>query len=397
MKHIFQIYALLGLLTIAAMSVLSYGAGAGYVYVLWHDVQVQTNLWVVVFFALLVSFLLQMLWLWLKRFMVKMKRQQDNILSFNQLHPYEQLGVIWMLQGAEEQQDFIKQTFDQSGLLKHIIDARLLIQQGQYTEALKVLESSPAMAFELAEIERIEIFLAQNDGAQALTHLEFLSAHDLSPWLARIGQTFTQRLSVLWGDFAVRFPWLYLDATQSVILTTETQVLWLTQLLAQFEQADAEHILHLQQRYEIEAQNLNALAYPVKKMWLKLLTHLPDLSQQHDDLALHLLAEQFDQDVFYLWFQHQLLKQNPNYMAVEQQLNQFEVQYPGIPVFTFVRWHIYTATERMEEANQLLDLYPDNILMNYLRVKAALNGNESLIQQLNSIYEKDTNFIAFKL
>ena len=51
----------------------------------------------------------------------------------------------------------------------------------------------------------------------------------------------------------------------------------------------------------------------------------------------------------------------------------------------------------IEEANQLLDLYPDNILMNYLRVKAALNGNESLIQQLNSIYEKDTNFIAFKL
>ena len=83
---------------------------------------------------------------------------------------------------------------------------------------------------------------------------------------------------------------MYLDATQSVILTTETQVLWLTQLLAQFEQADAEHILHLQQRYEIEAQNLNALAYPVKKMWLKLLTHLPDLSQQHDDLALHLLV-----------------------------------------------------------------------------------------------------------
>ena len=397
MKHIIQIYALLSLLTIAAMSVLSYGAGAGYVYVLWHDVQVQTNLWVVVFFTLFVSFLLQILWLWLKRLIVKVKRQQDNMLSFNQLHPYEQLGVIWMLQGAEEQQSFIKQTFDQSGLLKHMIDARFMIQQGQYAEALKVLESSPATAFELAEIERVEIFLAQNDGAQALTHLEFLSAHDLSPWLSQVHQAFLQRLSVLWGDFAIRFPWMYLDATQSVKLTAEMQALWLTQLLSQFEQADAEHILHLQQRYETEVQNLDALTYPVKKMWLKILTHLPDLSQQHDDLALHLLAEQFDQEVFYLWFQHQLLKQNPNYMAVEQQLNQFEVQYPGIPVFTFVRWHIYTATERMEEANQLLDLYPDNILMNYLRVKAALNGNESLIQQLNSIYEKDTNFIAFKL
>ena len=397
MKHIFQIYALLSLLIIAAMSVLSYGAGAGYVYVLWHDIQVQTNLWVVVFFALFVSFLLQILWLWLKRLMVKVKRQQDNMLSFNQLHPYEQLGVIWILQAAEGQQRFIKQTFDQSGLLKYIIDARLLIQQEQYAEALKVLESSPATAFELAEIERVEIFLAQNDGAQARTHLEFLSAHDLSPWLSQVHQAFLQRLSALWGDFAVHFPWLYLDTTESVTLTVEMQALWLTQLLAQFEQADTDQIFHLQQRYEAEAQNLDALAYSVKKLWLKLLTHLPDLSIQHDTLALHLLAEQFVQDVFYLWFQHQLLKQNPNYTEVEQQLNQFEAQYPGIPVFTFVRWHIYNATERMEDANQLLDLYPDNVLMNYLRVKSELNGNEKLIQQLNSIYEKDTNFIAFKL
>ena len=329
--------------------------------------------------------------------MVKVKRQQDNMLSFNQLHPYEQLGVIWILQAAEGQQRFIKQTFDQSGLLKHIIDARLLIQQEQYVEALRALESSPATAFELAEIERVEIFLAQNDGAQARTHLEFLSAHDLSPWLSQVHQAFLQRLSALWGDFAVHFPWLYLDTTESVTLTVEMQALWLTQLLAQFEQADTDQIFHLQQRYEAEAQNLDALAYSVKKLWLKLLTHLPDLSIQHDTLALHLLAEQFDQDVFYLWFQHQLLKQNPNYTEVEQQLNQFEAQYPGIPVFTFVRWHIYNATERMEDANQLLDLYPDNVLMNYLRVKSELNGNEKLIQQLNSIYEKDTNFIAFKL
>lgn len=127
--------------------------------------------------------------------MVKMKRQQDNILSFNQLHPYEQLRDLDAT-GCRRATGFYQKvtSFDQSGLLKHIIDARLLIQQGQYTEALKVLESSPAMAFDLAEIERVEIFLAQNDGAQALTHLEFLSAHDLSPWLARIGQTFTQRL-----------------------------------------------------------------------------------------------------------------------------------------------------------------------------------------------------------
>ena len=35
------------------------------------------------------------------------------------------------------------------------------------------------MAFELAELQRIELFLAQEDAEQALTHLEFLNQHEL--------------------------------------------------------------------------------------------------------------------------------------------------------------------------------------------------------------------------
>jgi len=42
-------------------------------------------------------------------------------------------------------------------------------------------------------------------------------------------------------------------------------------------------------------------------------------------------------------------------------------------------------------------LYPNEILMNYLRIKSTLNGNDELIQQLNSIFEKDSNYIQFKI
>ncbi len=42
------------------------------------------------------------------------------------------------------------------------------------------------MAFELAELQRIEIYFSQQDGQQALTHLEFLNQHGLSPRLRRV-------------------------------------------------------------------------------------------------------------------------------------------------------------------------------------------------------------------
>ena len=53
------------------------------------------------------------------------------------------------------------------------------------------------MAFELAELQRIEIFLAQNEAERALTHLEFLYQHQLSPWLEEIETAYQQRLTAL--------------------------------------------------------------------------------------------------------------------------------------------------------------------------------------------------------
>ncbi len=47
MKQILIAYGLVSLIAIALLSVLSYGHGAGYVYVFWHDWQLQTNIWFV--------------------------------------------------------------------------------------------------------------------------------------------------------------------------------------------------------------------------------------------------------------------------------------------------------------------------------------------------------------
>lgn len=75
----------------------------------------------------------------------------------------------------------------------------------------------------------------------------------------------------------------------------------------------------------------------------------------------------------------------------------FEQRYAGVPMLSFAKWHIYVATDRQQEAEQLLTLYPDNILMSYLRIKSVLGDNFDLIKQLNLIFENDVNFLNFKL
>ncbi|KAF1019123.1 MAG: hypothetical protein GAK29_04011 [Acinetobacter bereziniae] len=397
MKHIFLIYAFISLIIFAILSVLSYTAGAGYVYVLWHGVQIQTNLWVLLFLGVLISLLMHLMWYALNRYLRREKRKLEQVLNFSDLHPFEQLGVLWLLDGEDEQEQVIQNIFDQSGLLKPIIQSRILFKQGDYAAALQALENSPPSAFELAEILRIEIYLAQLDSQQALTHLEFLNGHELSPWLDQLCESYKLCVQKLWGQFAIQAPWQYLHSSQFGQLEVATKQQWLMQLLGCFDQASFADLELLQYQYfEIEAQ-LDQMPYDTKVLWLKLIARLPELAQQQQQLAMQILDEKFDQDVFYLWFQQQLLRQNPDYGDLEQQIIKLETKYINIPVFSFAKWHIYTATQRESEADQLLALYPNDILMNYLRIKATLNGNEDLIQQLNSIFEKDSNYIQFKI
>lgn len=396
MKQILQAYLFICLLGIAGLSILSYGHGAGYVYLYWREWQLQTTVWFLAASLVSVSFLIQCIWYAIKQYRNREQRKTETVFNFSRLHPYEQLAVIWLLNAAQDQRDFIQQSFSKSGLLKHIIDARLSWGQQQYNEALTALNQSSPMAFELAELQRIEIYLSQQQGEQALTHLEFLNQHELSPWLIQVKSAYEQRLVALWGVFAMQFPWLYLRSTQYGHLDQKVKKIWLEQLLLAYDQATQEDLFYLQQRYLDLKPQIFDRDYSIKLLWLKLLFRMPEMSAEHEVLAIHLMEQQFNQDVFYLWFQQQLLRQNPDYNAIAQQISYWEAKYPALPILSFAKWHVLQATGYTDQAQQLLDLYPDDIRMSYLRIKAALQDREDLLQQLNAVFESNVNFIEIK-
>ena len=397
MKQILLAYLLACLFGIAILSVMSYGHGPGYVYLYWREWQIQTTFWFLAAMLALTSLVMQMIWYATKRYLSREQRKHETVFSFARLHPYEQLAVVWLLNAAQDQRNFIQQSFNTSGLLKYIIEARLSWGQQQYSEALQALNQSNPMAFELAELQRIEIYLSQQDGQQALTHLEFLNQHELSPWLNQVKTAYEQLLNSLWGQFALQFPWLYLRSTKYGHLDQKVKKFWLEQLLAAYDQASEEDLKYLQQRYLDLKPQLFTRDYEVNLLWLKLLFKMPEMSAEHESLAIQLLEQQFNQDVFYLWFQQQLLRQAPDYSYIAEQIALWENKYMTLPILTFAKWHVLRATGHTEEAEQLLDLYPDDIRMGYLRIKSVLQDREDLLQQLHKVFESNVNFIEIRI
>ncbi len=397
MKKLLLTYLFFSLLLFALFAVASYGYGSGYVYIILRDWQFQSNVLGLLTLFIVISLFAQLLWHFGRRYFAKVQRKNETVLQFKNLHPYEQLGIVWLLDAAKDQQVFIERVFTQSGLLSNIIEAQFDYKNGDYVAALNCLDQSAPMAFELAELQRIDIFLEQQETEKALTHLEFLAQHQLSPWLSEIETAYQHRITALWGKLALQKPWLFLQTIQYGLLDAEHRDLWLQQLLIQFDQASVDDLSSLQQRYLALQSEIQNRPYSSKVLWLKLLARMPEMSLQHEDLALHLLQEQFDPEVFYLWFQQQLLKQIPDYAYVEQRVIQLEQRYTSVPMLAFAKWHIYMATQRVDAAEQLLILYPDNILMSYLRIKSVLGDNMDLIKQLNLIFENDVNFLNFKI
>ena len=109
MKQILRAYLLISLLAAALFSMLSFGYGAGYVYLYWRDWQIQTNIWFLLILLALLSLTGQLIWLAAKRYLSREQRKRENIFSFSKLHPYEQLAVVWLLNAAQDQRQFIQQ------------------------------------------------------------------------------------------------------------------------------------------------------------------------------------------------------------------------------------------------------------------------------------------------
>ncbi|MEB3766809.1 heme biosynthesis protein HemY [Acinetobacter sp. MD2] len=398
MKYLLRSYLWVTLLCVTVLSVLSYGFGAGYVYIYLRHWQIESNIWVLMIALGLCSLMAQLLWLGAKRYLMRKQRQQEHVLHFEQLHAYEKLAVLSVLDAEPEQKKILQEIYQPSILLKEIVQANMLWKSGQSEQALLVLEQSSSSVFELASLQRIEVYLAQGDGQQALSQLEFLSQHDLSPWLSAVAQGYQNKLENLWGQFAIQFPWHYLHASQFGLLKPEHKTQWLQQILTQYEQASLNDLEALQARYYklLETQNLS-LVRENRILWLKVLARMPDMAVQHTQLAEDLLNELFDQEVFYLWFESQWLKQQPDYADIESHLDIWEQKYTQLPIFAFSRWHIYQATGRLLEAEQLLQLFPDHLLMSYLRIKVQLQGQPQLSEQLNLLFEGNNNYLKINV
>lgn len=397
MKKVILTYLLACLLLVALLSVLSYGYSAGYVYLYWRNTQIQTNIWVLSFLLLMFSFCFHMTRKLFKRYLSKEKRKIETILDFHSLHPYEQLAVILLLDAEKEQKDFVSHIFSQSGLLKGIIDSHLYFIQQDFPRALQALDHVNIMAFELAELQRIKIYLAQNEAEKALTHLEFISQHELSPWLNDVKAAYLTKQIDLWSEFALQYPWLYLKASQYASLQASLKQQWLELILSKFEQANADDLVRLKQYYLNLQHALCEQSYTIRVLWLKILSRLTEMDNEYEHLVIDLLNEKFNSDVFYLWFQQQLLKPAPDYSHIEHRILAWEAKYLDIPIFSFVKWYLYMATQREDEAKQLLKLYPDNVLMSYLRIKSVLQNQPQLIQQLNLIFENNANYLEMKI
>ena len=121
------------------------------------------------------------------------------------------------------------------------------------------------------------------------------------------------------------------------------------------------------------------------------------MEDEQEHLANILLEQQFNEDVFYLWFQQQTLKQPANYSEIETKLNYLESRYSALPILSFVKWHILQAQQKFDEAEEVLKRYPQNVLMSYLRIKNVLSDREDLLQQLNNVFENDSNHVILKI
>src|SRR5690606_26227053 len=180
MKQILLAYLFICLLGIAGLSILSYGHGAGYAYSYWREWQLQTTLWFLAASLVTYSFLIHCLWYAIKQYRNREERKNETVFSFAHLHPYEQLAVIWLLNAGPDHGVLMRQSVSKSGLRKPVSDGRLSWRQQQHTDALTALDQSNPMPLELADLQRIEIYLSQQHGEQALTHLECFSQRELS-------------------------------------------------------------------------------------------------------------------------------------------------------------------------------------------------------------------------
>lgn len=396
MRYIFLSYLIILICVLALFILLSFNQGFGYVFVQWHGWQLQTNLFVSLLFFFLIALITHFIWLGLKRVFRRQLQKYQQPKSFSQLHPYEKLGVLWLLHAEKLEEKKITDMYQPSFLLYPLIRARIALAQLNTTSAKGWLKDHATPLFELSELLKIDIALAEDLHDDALNRLEFLSVQPISPWLMPVETAYQQELQDKWLQFAQKCPWLMFQTNYGVEFDAAKKSLWFKALLDQVNASDEMQQIALSKWYEENQHNLAEYYVEDQVTLLKLMSQFDNLNQESFSFAEEILKYRFVPEVLYIWLDKRL-----HYIGdpslLEQKVLQWMSQYPAQPSLNFAKWHILKILNRHQEAEDLLTLYPDDPYMAYLRLNEAIGTTPYLQDNLKLLMRYSGQNFKFNL
>ena len=392
MRNVILAYFILFLLSVGIFIVLSFHAGFGYVFLQWHGWQLQTNLFLVLILFFISLIAIYACWYGLRQIFRRNIQNHLQPKSFKKLHPYERLGILWLLKAEAFEQQQIISTYQASALLHPLIRAQMSLNQLDTSSAKDWLKQSKNPLFELAELLKIDIALVEENHAEAFERIEFLSVQPLSTWLQPVATAYQAQLQQKWLQLSLQYPWKMFDATHQPQFDQAQNVLWL-QALFQFRERADERVID-QLKTWIENQKSMIDDYPVehKIILLKLMVQFEQFDLQSFAFAEQILEERFVPDVLYIWLDQVFEHAHLYIDVIASKIEAWSTQYPAQPSIAFAKWHIAQAQGKIDEANELLTQYPEDPYMAYLRIKSALPSDDLQLDLKRLLQFSDQDF-----
>ena len=396
MRYILLSYFAILLCSITAFVLLSFNSGFGYVFVQWQGWQLQTNLLVSLLFFFCIILLMYFAWLGLKRIFRRYLQKYQQPKSFSQLHPYEKLGVLWLLHAERIEQKQITEMYQPSFLLYPLIRARTALAQLDTETAKTWLKDQSTPLFELSELLKIDIALIEKDYANALNRLEFLSVQPLSTWLTPVKQAYQQELQEKWLMFAEQCPWWIFQASHAVNFDQAQKSTWFKALLAHADQTDETQQTALLAWYELNQAELPQYYVEDQINILKLMSKFDLLNTHSFIFAEEILKYRFVPEVLYIWLDKGLNDAHDP-ILLEHKLQHWAAEYPAQPSLNFAQWHILKKLDKHQDADHLLTLYPDDPYMAYLRLNETIKSESYLQDNLKLLMRYSGQNFKFDL
>jgi uncharacterized protein HemY len=392
MRIVILAYFILFLLSVGIFIVLSFHAGFGYVFLQWHGWQLQTNLFLVLILFFISLIAIYACWYGLKQIFRRNIQNHLQPKSFQKLHPYERLGILWLLKAEAFEQQQIISTYQASALLHPLIRAQMSLNQLDTSSAKDWLKQSKNPLFELAELLKIDIALVEENHTEAFERIEFLSVQPLSTWLQPVATAYQAQLQEKWLQLSLQYPWKMFDATHQPQFDQAQNVLWLQALFQFRERADERVIDQLKTWIENQKSMINDYPVEHKIILLKLMVQFEQFDLQSFAFAEQILEERFVPDVLYIWLDQVFEHAHLDIDVIASKIEAWSTQYPAQPSIAFAKWHIAQAQGKIDEANELLTQYPEDPYMAYLRIKSALASDDLQLDLKRLLQFSDQDF-----